>query len=159
MQPGNLARYGIDLGDAHEGEKGGDQYKLMPAARRFEVGSYNYAGANAVDVSLDLIASVGVPTIEQHVLALARAFTAGLLKLNLPVMSGKVDRHFSHVVIVGNTDPDAAMQARLQGIYDHLAANRVKLSIRHGRLRFAFHFYNTLEEVEKVLALLREKAA
>jgi selenocysteine lyase/cysteine desulfurase len=74
-------------------------------------------------------------------------------------MSGKVDRHFSHVVIVGNTDPDAAMQARLQGIYDHLAANRVKLSIRHGRLRFAFHFYNTLEEVEKVLALLREKAA
>jgi cysteine desulfurase/selenocysteine lyase len=104
-------------------------------------------------------AGVGVPTIEQHVLELARAFTAGLLKLNLPVMSGKVDRHFSHVVIVGNTEPDAAMQARLQGIYDHLAANRVKLSRRHGRLRFAFHFYNTLEEVEKVLALLRAKAA
>lgn len=154
MQPGNLARYGIDLGDAHEGEKGGDQYKLMPAARRFELGSYNYAGANAIDVSLDLIAGVGVPVIEQHVLALARAFTAGLLKLNLPVMSGKVDKHFSHVVLVGKTGPTAADEAQFQAIYNHLAANRVKLSIRHGRLRFAFHFYNTLDEVERVLALL-----
>ena len=31
--------------------------------------------------------------------------------------------------------------------------------MRHGRLRFAFHFYNTLDEVEKVLALLRTAAA
>ena len=46
-----------------------------------------------------------------------------------------------------------------QAIYDHLAANRVKLSIRHGRLRFAFHFYNTPDEVEKVLSLLRTKLA
>ena len=159
MQPGNLARYGIDLGDAHEGEKGGAQYKLMPAARRFEIGSYNYAGANAIDVSLDLIAGVGVPTIEQHVLSLARAFTGGLLKLNLPVMSGKVDKHFSHVVLVGKPDPTAADKTIFQAIYDHLAANRVKMSIRHGRLRFAFHFYNTMEEVEKVLALLRAKLA
>ena len=155
MQPGNLARYGIDLGAAHEGDAGGTQYKLMPAARRFEVGSYNYAGANAVNVSLDLIAGIGVPTIEQHVLALAHAFTAGLLELNLPVMSGKVAKHFSHVVVVGKPDSDAAMQARLRKIYDHLLKNHVKLSIRHGRLRFAFHFYNTLEEVGKVLALLR----
>ncbi len=159
MQPGSLARYGIDLGDAHEGEKGGAQYKLMPGARRFEIGSYNYAGANAIDVSLDLIAGVGVPTIEQHVLGLARAFTAGLLKLNLPVMSGKVDKHFSHVVLVDSAAADAAMQAQVQDIYDYLVANRVKLSILHGRLRFAFHFYNTLEEIEKVLALLRAKPA
>ncbi len=159
MQPGNLARYGIDLGDAHEGEKGGAQYKLMPAARRFEVGSYNYAGANAVDVSLDLIAGVGVPAIEQHVLALARAFTAGLLELNLPVMSGRVEKHFSHVVLVGNVDPDTATQAAVQDIYDYLAGHRVKLSIRHGRLRFAFHFYNTPEEVATVLSLLRSRTA
>jgi selenocysteine lyase/cysteine desulfurase len=100
-----------------------------------------------------------VPTIEQHVLGLARAFTAGLLKLGLPVMRGKVDKHFSHVVLVGKPDPTAADKARFQAIYDHLAANHVKLSIRHDRLRFAFHFYNTPEEVEKVLALLRAKIA
>ncbi|MEO7729169.1 MAG: aminotransferase class V-fold PLP-dependent enzyme [Burkholderiales bacterium] len=157
MQPGNLARYGIDLGDAHEGEKGGDQYKLMPAARRFEIGSYNYAGANALEVSLDLIADIGVPAIEQHVLTLARTFTAGLLELKLPVMSGKVGKHFSHVVIVGKAESDAATESLLQDLHAHLLHNHVKASIRHGRLRFAFHFYNTPEEVDKVLALLRAK--
>ncbi len=156
MQPGNLARYGIDLGDAHEGEKGGEQYKLMPAARRFDLGSYNYAGANAAEVGLDLIAGIGVATIERHVLALARAFTAGMAELDVPVLSGKVGAHFSHVVLIGKIDADAATQPQLQDIYDYLTRNRVKLSIRHGRLRFSFHFYNTLEEVATVLALVRE---
>ena len=90
-------------------------------------------------------------------LALAREFTAGLNALGLPVMSGKVPAHFSHVVVVGAIDPDAALQARLQDVHDHLAKNRVKLSIRHGRLRFSFHFYNTAAEVAKVLALVRER--
>ena len=159
MQPGNLARYGIDLGDAHEGEKGGDQYKLMPAARRFEVGSYNYAGANAVGVSLALIENIGVPAIETHVLALARAFTAGLLKLGLPVMSGAVDQHFSHIVIVGKPEHDAPTEALMQKIHAYLLENRVKASIRHGRLRFSFHFYNTLDEVEQVLTVVRSGLA
>ncbi len=156
MQPGSLARYGIDLGDAHEGEKGGEQYKLMRGARRFDLGSYNYAGANATEVGLDLLAGIGVAGIEQHVLVLARAFTAGLLELGLPVLSGRVPEHFSHVVVIGAAEPDAATKARLHGIYDHLTHNRVKLSIRHGRLRFSFHFYNTREEVSRVLTLIRE---
>jgi len=74
-------------------------------------------------------------------------------------MSGKVDRHFSHVVIVGKPIPDAATEALMQKLHAHLLENRVKASIRHGRLRFAFHFYNTLDEVEKVLAMLRVAAA
>lgn len=159
MQPGSLARYGIDLGDAHEGDKGGARYKLMPGARRFEGGSYNYAGANALDVSLDLIAGIGVSAIEQHVLALARRFTDGLLSLKLPMISGRVARHFSHVVVMGATDPDVVTQSLLQDIHDHLRDNHVKLSMRHGRLRFAFHFYNTAEEVDTVLSLVRARMA
>ncbi len=79
LQPGSLARYGVDLGDAHEGDMGGDHYQLMPGARRFELGIYNFAGANAVEASLDLLARVGVPAIEAHVLSLAGSLTDGLL--------------------------------------------------------------------------------
>ncbi len=156
MQPGNLARYGIDLGDAHVGERGDEHYKLMPAARRFELGSYNYLGANATEASLDLIASIGVPIIEQHVLALAHNLTEGLAKLGLPVLSGKVPAHFSHIVLVGRMDKDAATTSQLEGLYNYLTRHRVKLSIRHGRLRLALHFYNTKEEVATVVALARE---
>jgi selenocysteine lyase/cysteine desulfurase len=47
----------------------------------------------------------------------------------------------------------------LKDLHGYLIENRVTSSIRHGRLRFAFHFYNTPEEVEKVLSLLRAKLA
>jgi selenocysteine lyase/cysteine desulfurase len=157
MQPGSLARYGIDLGDAHEGEKGGEQYRLMRGARRFDLGSYNYAGANAAEVGLDLLTAIGIPAVEQHVLGLARTFTAGVRELGLPVLSGRVPAHFSHVVVIGALDPDAATRARLQDVHDHLVHNRVKLSIRHGRLRFSFHFYNTSAEVATVLSLIRDR--
>jgi cysteine desulfurase/selenocysteine lyase len=157
LQPGSLARYGVDLGEAHEGDMGGEEYQLMPAARRFELGIYNFAGANATEASLDLLTGVGVPAIEAHVLALARSFTDGLLDLGLPVMSGRVDRHFSHVVVVGEVNPEPETRERLQGMMDHLAEQRVKLSMRSGRLRFSFHVYNTQEEVDCVLSMVGKK--
>ncbi len=156
LQPGSLARYGVDLGEAHEGDMGGEHYQLMPGARRFELGIYNFAGANATEISLELLNRVGVPAIEAHVLSLARSFTDGLLELGLPVMSGKVERHFSHVVIVGEAHPDAAMRMRLQNIMDNLEKQGVKLSMRSGRLRFSFHVYNTQDEVDRVLSMLSE---
>jgi len=82
---------GVDLGDAHEG---GEQYQLMYGVRRFEIGSYNYAGANATEVLLDLLATAGVPAIERHVLALARRLTDGLLEAGVPLLSGRVAHHF-----------------------------------------------------------------
>ena len=60
-------------------------------------------------------------------------------------------------MIVGKPEHDPATEALMQTIHAYLFDNRIKASIRHGRLRFSFHFYNTQEEVEKVLALLRAK--
>lgn len=159
LQPGSLARYGVDLGDAHEGDMGGDHYQLMPGARRFELGIYNFAGANAVEASLDLLARVGVPAIEAHVLSLASSLTDGLLALGLPLISGRHDRHFSHFVVVGEVDPQPTTQKQLQGLMDHLSTQGVKLSMRRGRLRFSFHVYNTQDEVDHVLSMVRQYLA
>jgi cysteine desulfurase/selenocysteine lyase len=157
MQPGSLARYGVDLGDAHEGEQGSTAYRLMPGAKRFDVGSYNYAGANAVEVSLDLLAGIGVSAIEKHVLRLARLLTEALCELRLPVLSGRSAAHFSQIVLIGRPVPDAATEALVQNLHDYLLTNGVKASLRHGRLRFSFHFYNTEQEVNQVVALLRQR--
>ncbi len=71
-------------------------------------------------------------------------------------MSGRVEQHFSHVVIVGKVDPDTATERFLQHIMDDLSKRRVKLSLRQGRLRFSFHVYNTQQEVDSVLSMLRQ---
>lgn len=156
LRPSWLARYGVDLGNLHEGEQGGARFRLMPGARRFDLGSYNYVAANAVEATLDILLKIGVRNIENHVLGLARRFTDGLRELDIPLISGAVPAHLSHIVVVGATKPSAQTAADLNSLYTHLTENLVKLSIRHGRLRFAFHLYNTGEEVETVLGLVRD---
>jgi cysteine desulfurase/selenocysteine lyase len=159
LEPAYLARFGVDLGDsdAHEASRGGDDYKLMRGARRFDCGNYNYAGAAAAHASIAEIAAIGTERIERHVTGLAHEFARGMLALDLPVPGGEPGPHIGHIVSVGNLSDNhyGADDERIQGLYEHLVENNVKLSIRRGTLRFAFHLYNSKEDVARVLDLSR----
>ena len=159
LEPAYLARFGVDLGDsdAHEASRGGDDYKLMPGARRFDCGNYNYAGAAAAHASIAEIAAIGTERIERHVTGLAHEFARGMLGLGLPVPGGEPGPHIGHIVSVGNLSDNhyGADDERIQGLYEHLVENNVKLSIRRGTLRFAFHLYNNRDDVARVLELSR----
>jgi selenocysteine lyase/cysteine desulfurase len=155
LRPAYLARYSVDLGDAHEGEQGGEQYRLMPGARRFDLGSYNYGAANAVEASLDILAGVGVPAIERHVLGLSARLHAGLRALGVPLMSGRVEAHRSHLVIVGAASGSSQGRELVNDLARHYASRGIRVSERLGRLRYSFHLYNTAEEVEAVIAATR----
>lgn len=150
LTPAYLARFGIDLGDAHEAEGGSPDYRLMPAARRFDLGNYNFPGATAADASLELLAEIGVPAIERHVVGLARRLAEGLDRLGLPVWGLPFGDHFANMVTLGR--PEGVLDP-LASLYEHLSAHGVKLSVRQGFLRFSFHLYNTDEDVERVLDL------
>lgn len=159
LQPAYLARFGVDLGDAdsHEASRGGEDYKLMGGARRFDCGNYNYTAAAAVHTALGELAAIGTERIERHVTGLARALALGMTALDLPVAGGAAGPHLAHIVTVGKLSDNhyAADDERIQGLHDHLVENRVRLSIRRGTLRFAFHLYNNLDDVNRVLELSR----
>jgi len=155
MQPAYMARYSIDLRGVHEGDAGGERYKLKDGAERFDIGSYNYLAAHAVEVSLDLLLAHGTRAIENHVLALAHKFAKGLRVLGLPLLAGEVGSHLSQVVIVGGTGGRYDSPGVMKSLYDYLHSNRVKVSMRRGRLRFSFHVYNTEQEVDEVISLIR----
>jgi len=158
LKPLYLARFGVDLGDAHEAAKGTDQYALMPGARRFDLGNYNYPGAIACEQSLKLILSIGTPAIEGHVMALSHRLAQGLSDLGLPVAGGEPGPHLGSIVCVGGFGEgghDSTEDPRMAALYEHLTANGVALTIRQGMLRMAFHVYNTENQVERVVALCR----
>jgi cysteine desulfurase/selenocysteine lyase len=159
LEPAYLARFGVDLGDAdaHEASRGGDDYRLMPGARRFDCGNYNYTGVFAAHTSLGELAAIGTERIERHATGLAHEFARGMLALDLPVAGGAPGPHMGHIVSVGNLSDNhyGVDDERIQGLYEHLVENRVKLSIRRGTLRFAFHLYNNSDDVERVLDLSR----
>jgi selenocysteine lyase/cysteine desulfurase len=159
MTPASLARFSIDLGeDVHEATMGDEGYALMPGARRFDVGNYNYPAAVAVEPSLDLFLDIGPARIEQYVCGLAQRFAGGLHQLGLPVSGGPPGPHLAHTVTVGSfaaNQNDAIDDAALESLYAHLTDNGVVLSIRRGMLRFALHLYNNEADVDRVLDLTR----
>jgi cysteine desulfurase/selenocysteine lyase len=158
MKPAYLARFGVDLGDAHEATLGDLSFKFAPAARRFDLGNYNYAACAAVNASMQQLLAWRTADIERHVTGLAHALARGFLELGLRVSGGAPGPHLANIVTVGELSADhyATGSERYNRLYEHLTANRVKLSIRRGTLRFSLHVYNNLDDVARVLELTRQ---
>jgi len=157
MQPAYLARFGVDLGEAHEASMGGQDYRLAAGARRFDLGNYNFLAAAAVDASMAQLLAWDTRRIEAHVVALAHALAQGFLDLGLAVAGGKPGPHLAGIVTVGEqTTTMSAGDERYQRLYDYLCAQRVKLSVRRGLLRFSLHVYNNMDDVRRVLDLTRQ---
>jgi cysteine desulfurase/selenocysteine lyase len=157
LQPAYLARFGVDLGDAHEASLGGYDFKLAAGARRFDLGNYNFLATAAVDASLAQLLAWDTRRIEPYVHGLTHALARGFLDLGLPVAGGEPGAHLTKIVTVGamSTDHYGAGEERYNRLYAHLVENRVKLSIRRGLLRFSLHVYNNMDDVERVLQLTR----
>jgi selenocysteine lyase/cysteine desulfurase len=127
----------------------------MPAARRFDLGNYNYVGAVAVDAAMGEILGHGTPAVERYVKQLGHALAQGFLGLGLPVSGGAPGPHLAHIVTVGTMGDShyGSNDEKFNRLYAWLGENRVKLSIRRGVLRFSLHLYNNLDDVARVLEL------
>lgn len=159
LWPVSLARFSVDLGDAHEAALGDDQLKLNPGARRFDLGNYNYIAAVAAGASMKILLEAGTRNIESHVRHLAHQLAGGLHELGLPVCGGPPGDRLGHIVTVGSPGAgghDTASDERMNNLHRYLVGNDVKLSIRRGVLRFSLHLYNNEEDVRRVVELARQ---
>jgi cysteine desulfurase/selenocysteine lyase len=152
LQPAYLARFGVDLGAAHEAEGGLAEYSLMPAARRFDLGNYNFAGATAVDKSLEMLLAIGTERIERHLNMLTERLVEGLTDAGLQVIGAPFGSHFANIATVAPHGKNTSFNGRLEKA---LADEHVKLSIRRDALRFSSHCYNTTDEVDHVIDVVR----
>lgn len=162
LDPPFLSRFSVDLGTAHEAAGGGDNYALMPGARRFEVGNYNFLGAAAVEPGLDIISELTTKAIEDHVLRLGERLIGGLQALGLPIFAAQPGAHRAHIVAIGNaigSQHDATDDASMQSLYKTLSDNGVVLTIRRGILRLSLHLYNNQDDVERVIDIARSWGA
>ncbi|MGC3995970.1 MAG: aminotransferase class V-fold PLP-dependent enzyme [Propionicimonas sp.] len=112
----------------------GTRMQLATDARRFDVSPAWQAFVGA-EVSIGLFAGADVPAIWRHASALG---AEACRRLGAPAQ---------HSAIVTLPDPDGCGLARL-------AAAGIRASGRAGRLRLAFHVWNTLDDVAAVGAAL-----
>jgi selenocysteine lyase/cysteine desulfurase len=106
--------------------------RLAPDARRLDLSPVGLSQFGA-SVSLPYLASLDLAAVRDHNVGLADALLKGL---GLPPRG---------TAIVSLDLPDAA---------ERLGAAGVRSSIRAGRVRLAFHLYNTAEDVDQVLTAL-----
>ena len=159
ITPVYLARFGVDLGGSvHEAALGSDNYRLMPGARRFDLGNHNYIGAAAAAESIDFLNEIGPKNIEMHVGNLTRQLADGLLALDLPVVGSSSGDHLTSLVCVGKlggSGHDSTDDTEMSSLSQHLNNNKVQHSIRKGLIRLSLHIYNTEEDIADVIALAR----
>lgn len=126
-------------------------WDIHPTAQRFECGSPNMLGIHAFSASLSLLLEIGMETIELQVLANANYLidaiqVAPYLELlsteKIALQSGIV--LFKHNRISNST------------LYTHLQKNHVVCAMRGDGIRFSAHFYNSTDELDKVITLIPE---
>ncbi|WP_163506254.1 aminotransferase class V-fold PLP-dependent enzyme [Fodinicola acaciae] len=112
----------------------GPPLRLASDARRFDISPAWFCWVGAVP-SMRTLLDAGIDAVHEHNVGLANAFRTAL---DLPV---------SDSAIV-SCDIDAAASERL-------AAANVSSAVRAGRVRLAFHLYNTMADVELAADAIR----
>jgi cysteine desulfurase / selenocysteine lyase len=121
-------------------------WDFWPDARRFEVGSLAIQGFIGLAVAAELITGIGLPVIREHSLALQRPLTEWAEgRDGFRCLTGSRE-HQSSIVSI-RTDTAAELSAAL-------AERGIVTVAREGAVRFAPHFFNTMEEVRSVVDVL-----
>lgn len=119
---------------------------LSPSARRFEAGSPPVPNVYAAMRGIELLQKIGLPNVAGHIASLVRALMQGTEQLGVRVKTPR--ESVGPLVVLKCRDAATLVQK--------LAAERVVCSNRHDGLRLSFHVYNTFEDVEAVLSVLKQ---
>lgn len=159
LSPVYLSRASVVQKTDDHSTMGNFEYEYQPDSRRFEVGSFNLAGAYAADASLGLLLALGSHSIEKRVLGLSAMLHEGLCELGcVPAVPGSGPRQ-SHIITLGKLDAGGhgmSSDPLVTPISEHLAKHNVAHTIRRGQLRFGLHAYNDEADIVKTLQIVRE---
>lgn len=115
-------------------------------AASFTVGMPNFPAVYAIRAALDYIRSVGVTEIDKAMRPAVLACLEGLAKLPVELLTPNEPEHVAGILAFRHPQGDA--------IYRHLHAQNIHVMSQAGRLRIALHGYNSMDDVERLLAEL-----
>jgi selenocysteine lyase/cysteine desulfurase len=130
---------------------GNYNYILKPDAGRFECGTYNVPGLLALKASLELLMSLGVESIGQRIRQLTDRLIDGVIARGYQVISPRSGTQWSG--IVSFTSPRHPHDAIVRELRKQ---RKIEIAQREGRLRASPHFYNTDEQIDRLIAALPE---
>ncbi|MFN4258811.1 MAG: aminotransferase class V-fold PLP-dependent enzyme [Gemmataceae bacterium] len=125
-------------------------FRLKPHAGRWESGSLNVAGITALGGSLELLVSLGMDAIAARVRELTDYLGAQAEAAGWPVFSSRQPQDASGIVSLipptGTNLRQLVRTSRAEGII---------INQRAGRLRVSPHCYNNLDDLDRLMEILR----
>jgi cysteine desulfurase/selenocysteine lyase len=121
-------------------------------ARRFDVfGTANFFNYVPWTASVEFLLEQGVDRIRDYDQALVERLVRGLRDLDCQLVSPPSGPRRSTLVVFAARVPE-----RTSAIYDALSRANIHVALRSGNIRMAPHLYNTEEDIDEALAVIRK---
>ena len=124
--------------------------KPFSDARKFELGSHPYQDIYGFREALGMLAEVGMKRVENSILRLTGRLLDYLRDSPYKIRSSLAARHRSGIISFTGKRDNALMEA--------LKREKIIVSYREDGVRVSPHFYNSDEEVDRLIAVLKRKA-
>jgi selenocysteine lyase/cysteine desulfurase len=119
---------------------------LSPTARRFESGSPSVPNVYAAMPGFQMLQEIGMENVEAQIRKLTQELLGFALDMDLRTKTPSESA--GPLVVLQSSDANLLVQK--------LAESNIVASSRHDGLRIAFHVYNTLDDVNAVMEVLRK---
>jgi selenocysteine lyase/cysteine desulfurase len=119
--------------------------RLLPDARRFELTTLPFQAFAGMNASLSLLLALGIEGIRHHVRDILEPIRQWCKRKKVPIVS-PLGANASAILCLAPADP--------VGVHRALTAAGVVSSLREGSIRLSPHCYNTVAELERVVAIL-----
>jgi cysteine desulfurase/selenocysteine lyase len=121
-------------------------YTLQSTAQRFECGTYNVPGLLALKASLELLYTAGIDALSRRVRVLTDRLIEKLLAKGYSIISPRRGEQWSGIVsFTSPTHDHGEIVKRLR------KSHQTEIALREGRLRVSPHFYNTEEQIDRLV--------
>lgn len=124
-------------------------YTLKPDAGRYECGTYDVVGLHAMKGALDVLADAGIDAIARRVRELGDYLIVRLEEKGYQIISPRAAEQWSGIVsFISPVHPHEPIVARIR------KERRIEISLRERRLRCSPHFYNTEDQLNRLVEAL-----
>ncbi|MEM2593315.1 MAG: aminotransferase class V-fold PLP-dependent enzyme [Candidatus Bathyarchaeia archaeon] len=123
------------------------ELKYSKGIGKYEAAHINDVAYIGVGESMRLLLDYGVENVEERIKRIGDYFISSLIEMGYELQTPLGEDEHHAIINFKVKDPDAVM--------DYLSRNGVVVSKRVGGIRVSPHFYNTEEEIEKFLSILK----
>ncbi len=128
--------------------------RFFDTAQRYEPGVLNVAGIYGMKAALEMLMAVGIEKVSGRILGLKKHLVDALEALGFEFIAPTSGPNTSGITTFSHPS------AKMSDLFRRLEENQIIASLRFDRenrqyLRLSPHFYNTIEELDRTIAVLK----